>query len=219
MKRVLAVFDVDYVLVNGETQNFLSRYLLCRGFMKAGMFLRIIWWFMGYRFGLIKDTYTIRQEAYTVFNGWTMDDMKTRMRDFFSSEIKGRLCKEMVCLVRDHIQKQHVVVILSASLEPLVACIADYLGVSGCMATRLLITEGYYTGTIEGEVPYGAHKASALKAFMEQSCEEFSQVFIYADHFSDRELLAMASDPVAINPDTNLRDLAIRKGWEIRDFL
>ncbi|MBF0569867.1 MAG: HAD-IB family hydrolase [Candidatus Omnitrophica bacterium] len=218
MTKILAVFDVDGVLVKGTTQKFLAAYLFKNRKMSLPVFLRTSLWFLLYKVGLSRDTLVIRRVAYQTFRGWSEQDMQRIMADFFNDEIRPRISSEAVALVDEHRGKGHDVILLSASLSAIVDLIGRHVKVDQVIATRLELKDGHYTGRISGEVPYGAQKAQALREFL-QASGAYGDIIVYADHISDAPLLELVGKPVAVNPDEGLRAMAREKGWMIRDLL
>jgi hypothetical protein len=47
---------------------------------------------------------------------------------------------------------------------------------------------------------------------------DLSRSFAYSDSITDRPMLELVGQPVAVNPDRELRRLAQQRGWKIRDF-
>jgi HAD superfamily hydrolase (TIGR01490 family) len=217
MRSVLAVFDVDGVLVKEETQKLLACYLFYRGKLGIGLFLKIVAWFVLYKLHLIKDSFPMRRQAYRIFRGWREDDMHKIMRDFFREVIAPRISGDAIRLLRGHQERREDVLLLSASLSCVVELFAQYLKVPEYIATHLKITEGCYTGDILGDVPYGENKVKAFKQWLEKT-SGYDQVVVYADHISDLSLFELADERKVVNPDGRLRDLAHQRGWSINDF-
>jgi phosphatidylglycerophosphatase C len=88
----------------------------------------------------------------------------------------------------------HRLVIVSASLEPYLAVVAELLGVELCLCTRLEVSDDVrLTGSMAGANCRGAEKARRVRAVVEPNEYE---VWAYGDSAGDEALLALANHPV-----------------------
>jgi HAD superfamily hydrolase (TIGR01490 family) len=119
-------------------------------------------------------------------------------------------------LVRRHLSAGDYVVILSASPQQLVDAVASGLGVQRAVGTRAAVSEGRFTGSLEGPFCYGVGKIARLAA--ELGSDALNSAAAYADSASDIPLLESSHEPVAVNPDRRLLRVAKQKGWPILHF-
>jgi hypothetical protein len=75
-----------------------------------------------------------------------------------------------------------------------------------------------FTGHLIGDLLHGEAKAAAVRALAEREGLDLAQCAAYSDSINDIPMLSLVGRPVAVNPDSALRDEAKRRGWEIRDF-
>ncbi len=144
--------------------------------------------------------------------------MERLARDCFEQEITRRLLPGALARLRWHQRAGHCVVLLSGTLDLLLAPLAEHLGVHARIGTELEVANQRLTGRIIGLHPFGAAKAECLAAMNRAGAFDLTRSFAYADHYADRHLLAAVGHPVAANPDRRLRHLAERHGWMIEDF-
>jgi|tagenome__1003787_1003787.scaffolds.fasta_scaffold19975684_2 phosphatidylglycerophosphatase C len=98
-----------------------------------------------------------------------------------------------------HLEQGHRVVIVSASYEPYVRVVADALGVSDVIATRLALDDAdLCTGLIDGPNCRAVEKVNRLAQWLtEQGLSRTDiELWAYGDSSGDRELLAWADHPV-----------------------
>jgi phosphoserine phosphatase len=108
--------------------------------------------------------------------------------------------------------------IVSSSPEEVVRPLARHFGVSGVIATRAEVgPDGRYTGELEFYA-YGQQKADAVRAIAERTGLDLQGSYAYSDSITDLPLLQAVGNPVAVNPDKELRRAAEEHGWQIRDF-
>jgi phosphoserine phosphatase len=95
--------------------------------------------------------------------------------------------------------------------------LAEHLGEVGVIASRPEVEDGKYTGALEFYC-YGEDKAVALREIAEAEGIDLASSYAYSDSITDLPMLEVVGNPVAVNPDRDLRKLAEKRGWQIRDF-
>ena len=91
------------------------------------------------------------------------------------------------------------------------------LGADDVIATQLEIVDGKYTGEIE-YYAYAEEKARAIRALAEERGYDLEGSFAYSDSITDVHMLEVVGHPHAVNPDRELRKVAIAKGWPVLVF-
>ena len=77
--------------------------------------------------------------------------------------------------------------------------------------------DGVYTGRLEQRL-YGTAKAEALAEFAIVEDVELASSTAYSDSHSDVPFLEAVGNPVAVNPDRELRRTAEERGWPVLRF-
>src|SRR5205823_2986084 len=109
------------------------------------------------------------------------------------------------------------VYIVSSSPEEVVKPLAEHFGVTDVLATRAKVEDGKYVGEIERYV-YAEGKADAIRDIAAELGIDLGNSFAYSDSITDLPMLEAVGNPVAVNPDRDLRREAEKRGWQIRDF-
>lgn len=214
----IVFFDVDNVIIRGQTQKYLLKYLFKKRKISFCLFVQLCIWFLLYKWGIVKDTAKIRKKAFSSFCNWSYQDSKIIFDDFFRSVLEVKIHLKCVNIIKKHILDGDIVVLLSASLSEIVNRIKDYLSVSYAISTYLEVVDGKYTGRILGEVPYGGKKVDKVKEFIKSNNMEKWKTCAYADHISDLSLLNMVDYPIVINGDRELMQIAKDKSWPSYGF-
>jgi HAD superfamily hydrolase (TIGR01490 family) len=108
--------------------------------------------------------------------------------------------------------------IVSASPYGIVAPLAQSLGMTGAIATKGKVVDGYYTNELDGPFVYGQGKAEAITQLATERQYDLLASYSYSDSISDLPMLEIVGHPVAINPDSQLEDIAHDRGWPIVIF-
>lgn len=119
--------------------------------------------------------------------------------------------------LQEHQAQGHSVAIISGMLAPCLAVIGEELGVRDLIGTQVEIRAGVHTGRIVPPIIKGADKAKKTVEYFAGLGKDldWSGSYAYGDSISDRGLLEMVGNPVAVYPDADLRALAQSRGWEI----
>lgn len=108
--------------------------------------------------------------------------------------------------------------IVSASPEGLVTPLAASLGMTGAIATKGEVVDGFYTGEIDGPFVYGVGKSEAIGRLATDRGYELELCYAYSDSISDLPMMEMVGHPVAVNPDSELYSIARERGWPVVVF-
>ena len=74
------------------------------------------------------------------------------------------------------------------------------------------------TGRLAGPFCYGPGKVDAIHELARWEGLDLAQCYAYSDSASDLPMLEAVGHPVAVNPDSRLERLALRRGWPIVIF-
>jgi HAD superfamily hydrolase (TIGR01490 family) len=150
--------------------------------------------------------------------GWDRAQVERLVEDVILEVIDPYVYAEALDLMELHRSEGRRIYIVSSSPEEVVRPLARHFGVSGVIATRAETgPDGRYTGELEFYA-YGDGKAEAVRAAAERSGIDLSRSFAYTDSITDLPLLEAVGNPVAVNPDKELRKAAEERAWPIRDF-
>jgi phosphoserine phosphatase len=110
------------------------------------------------------------------------------------------------------------VVIISSSPVEVVEPLGRYLGADEVIGTVSEVDEaGRYTGRLEFYA-YADGKATAIRRMAEEWGFDLAECFAYSDSATDLPMLEIVGHPVAVNPDKELKAIAVDRGWTVLDF-
>jgi len=217
-----AFFDVDGTLLDLRSMTRFQDFYLRRegpgpralGAARSGLFFTrfACWQLLG------KDRNFLNRAYYRSYRGRSPDVIRARAEEWFAFEKQRRndlLIAPAVRALEAHRARGDVPVFVSGSLTELLEPLARELGVMHCLATRLQVRDGRYTGEIEGPQMIGEGKATAIRAFLTEHGADASACFAYGDHSSDVPMLEAVGHPVAVAGDRRLAEHARQRGWAI----
>src|SRR5262249_53028904 len=121
-------------------------------------------------------------------------------------------------LAQMHLDAGQRVWLVTATPVELAMIIARRLGLTGALGTVSESVDGVYTGKLVGEMLHGPAKARAVRALAATEGLDLRRCTAYSDSVNDVPMLSAVGTAVAVNPDSQLRDVAKERGWQVRDF-
>jgi hypothetical protein len=107
------------------------------------------------------------------------------------------------------------VYILTAASQEMADLLARVLAFDGGLGTRSEIVDGHYTGRPAGPFNYREGKVISMRDLAEREEIDLAASFAYSDSESDLPMLRAVGQAVVVNPDAQLRRIALEEGWEI----
>jgi phosphoserine phosphatase len=102
-------------------------------------------------------------------------------------------------------------------LQEVVEGVARSLGFDGAVGSLAETADGVYTGRLERRL-FGQAKADILGELAEAEQLDLDASTGYSDSYTDLAFLERVGKPVAVNPDRELRKVAMARGWPVRRF-
>lgn len=218
---VAAFFDIDNTVIRGS-----SMFHFARGAASHGLLT-----------GRDIAGFAISQARFALFGGEDMDDMAEAIEaglafvsgkpaseitalaeDVFDEIMKDKMWPGTLALAQRHLDAGEPVWLVSAAPIELARVIADRLGFTGALGTVSEIVDGRYTGVLVGHPLHGVAKAEAVRALANRDQLDLSRCWAYSDSANDLPMLTSVGHPVAVNPDSDLREQARDNNWPIYNF-
>ncbi len=215
-----AFFDLDKTVISRSSTLALSRPLYRAGMVSRAQLLRGAYAQLVYLLvGADEDKMErLKEGMLQLTKGWDRTQVEQLVENVILEVIDPYVYAEALDLMELHRSEGRRVYIVSSSPEEVVRPLARHFGVTGVIATRAAIgPDGRYTGELEFYA-YGPRKADAVREVAERAGIDLTRSFAYTDSTTDLPLLEAVGNPVAVNPDKELRKVAEERGWPIRDF-
>ena len=103
--------------------------------------------------------------------------------------------------------------ILSAGVQEVVQLAGQHLGVDSVLATQAQVKDGLYTGALLTDVHTPTGKGRVMRDLVDR---QGPPAFAFGDSSGDEEMLAIAINPVALNPNDELANVARERGWTVQ---
>ncbi len=136
-------------------------------------------------------------------------------QQFMISKIEPNILPKAEELLARHRTKGDTLLIITATNRFITGPIAERLGVDDLIAVDPEMVDGRYTGRVAGVPSYREGKVTRLEAWLEgQECT-LDDAWFYSDSHNDLPLLEVVDNPVAVDPDDTLRQVAEERHWRI----
>ena len=214
-----AFFDLDKTVVSKSSSLALTRPmyragLVTRGQLLKGAYAQLVYLLLG---ADEKKMDRVKESLLALTKGWDQAKVEEVVREALLEYIDPYFYQEALDLIELHRALGRKVFIVSSSPEEVVRPLVERLGEVDVIATKARIVDGKYTGEMEFYC-YGEGKAEAIRRTAEEQLVDLSGSYAYSDSITDLPMLEAVGNPVAVNPDRDLRREAERRGWKIRDF-
>lgn len=219
----LAIFDFDGTMFLKDTLPFLLKLWKEFGYSKARLtrvYASLGAMYILYKIGLHnahrreKGAITVMNRFARLFLGMSREQVEAYF-DRCADVIAGLLNADVVEEIADTKALGCRTVLLSGCFEYLLKAIGARFGIDTVIGTKLNYKDGVVDLKRPLEVIYGPEKTARLRSMFKDGEIDWAGSFAYADSLSDAPVLELVGNPVAVNPDGELKARAERSGWRI----
>lgn len=218
-RRVAAFFDLDKTIIASSSTLAFSRPLYQNGLINRRAALRTAYArLMFTQAGTdTEQVAALRAQLTELCRGWDVAQVRAIVEETLHDVVDPLIYAEAASLIRRHREQGHDVVVVSASGEEMVRPIAELVGATHSVGTRMTVADGRYTGGIDFYC-YGEHKATAIRELAAANGYDLAACHAYTDSSTDLPMLEAVGHPTAVNPNRALRRLAVQRGWPVLAF-
>lgn len=217
MSGIAAFFDVDGTLVKSNIVHSYAFFARNPG-RPVDALKRTLGLFGSIPLLYAADVYdrkAFNELFYLNYKGLSLDRIRALSEEHFDAIWRPNLLKDGVTLVEQCRRAGCRIVLVSGSLEPLLAPLARTLKVDDFVGNRLEIIGDTCTGKLMAPIVAGAYKARWIRDYARTHDLDLERSFAYSDSYSDFPMLAVVGRPSVINPDMQLKAAAKSQQWPI----
>jgi HAD superfamily hydrolase (TIGR01490 family) len=219
VSRAAAFFDLDRTLLRRS-----STLALAPAFRRHGVITRAqvakaaFWQLLFVARGTSKERVrAASEEGLMLLRGYTPERMQTLVAESLETVLRPLVYAEPLRLLERHRDQGEPSYIVSAALQEVVDAIALDLGFDGALGTLCEVEDGAYTGRSIRSL-HGENKAAAVRELAADEGLDLTVSTAYSDSHTDLPFLEVVGNPVAVNPDRQLRRIAAARGWPTLRF-
>ena len=208
------IFDLDDTLLCGDCEAGWINFLVNKGLLDNEEYSSKLNQFdIDYRKGILNfEEYSSyiqsplkNLDVSTVEN--LVDEFIKKNIDDLTDDLTTELLKEA--------NSADKVLIASGSHDFLVKGFAEYFGIEFSIGTPVEIKKDIFTGNLSGEPTFNEGKVKAVKNWCSENNLEIEDSIFYSDSINDLPMFEACGDPIAVNPDDNLKEIAINRSYKI----
>ena len=144
-----------------------------------------------------------------------MNQLEELRLKFISEKINPIILTKAQELIKTHVNRGDHPLIITATNDFVTRPISALFGVSDLLACIAEVKNGKYTGASIGIPTFREGKVIRLKEWITANQKSLEGAWFYTDSHNDLPLLGVVDNPVAVDPDAILRNIATDKGWKI----
>lgn len=216
-----AFFDLDKTLIPGSSLFLLARGLYERDMFRVRDLARWGWGHLMFRLRgeQTKNMQKSRDSTLSFVTGRHRDELMEWGREIAGERILPLVYEDIVRVIQGHKDRGDQTFLVTAAPIELAEFVANELGMDGAIATvSELDPDGYYTGRLVGSIMHGPEKAKAVAELAAERGLDLGECAAYSDSVNDLPLLESVGFAHAVNPEGELRKIALRRGWPIHEL-
>jgi HAD superfamily hydrolase (TIGR01490 family) len=219
MASTAAFFDLDKTIIAKSSTLAFSKPFQAGGLISRKALLRSVYSQFVYVVGGADHDQMEKMRRFMseLVAGWDVSTVREIVADTLHNIVEPLVYDEAVQLIEEHHAQGHEVVIVSASGTEVVEPIGEMLGADHVVATRMEVEDGKYTGNI-ALYAYAEEKATAIRSLAEERGYDLADCYAYSDSVTDLHMLEEVGHPFAVNPDKELRRIAVERDWPVLVF-
>lgn len=211
----LAIFDLDNTLLSTDSDHAWGEFLLEQGAVDPVEYRQANERFMAdYNAGTL-DINAFLAVALKPLADNTPEQLNAWHQQFMASKIEQHILPKAEELIARHRARDDTLLIITATNRFITGPIAKRLGIDHLIAVEPEIVDGHYTGKVSGVPSYREGKVVRLQAWLEDQEITLDGAWFYSDSHNDIPLLEKVDNPVAVDPDDTLRNVAEERHWRI----
>jgi HAD superfamily hydrolase (TIGR01490 family) len=211
----IALFDLDYTLLDFDSDHAWGDFLCKRGKVDAAWYRsQNDAFYADYRAGRLDMDAFLRFSLKPLGDRPYAELLSLRV-EFMAEEGTAKILPKALELVRSHRDAGDRTAIVTATNRFVTEPFAKIFQVDALMATEVEMDQGRPTGKAVGKPCFREGKISHAKAWLDSFGGRFEECVFYTDSFNDLPLLLKVGRAVAVDPDPSLSAEARVRQWGV----
>ena len=211
----LAIFDIDYTLIAGDSDLLWGEFLCERNYVDSNVYkAEHEKYYKDYLSGKL-DINNFLKFQLKVLGENDLNLLKKWRKDFFEEKIRPVILPKAYQLIDKHRNQNHDLLIITATNRFIVEPIASEFKIENIIACEPEMYNEQFTGKFTGTPSYAEGKVERFNDWLKTIGRRLEESWFYSDSHNDIPLMKEVNHPVAVDPDESLKNEAIKIGWPI----
>lgn len=210
----LAIFDLDNTLIGGDSDCLWGDFLSEQGYIDSDAYKKGHERFYEQYTAGTMDIYEFLEFQLKVLADNDRTQLEAWRKCFIEEKIKPIMLTKAIQLINDHRNKNHELLIITATNRFITEPIAKAFNIDNLIACEPEVIDGQYTGKVSGIPSFNAGKVTRLHAWLEKY-EQVEESWFYSDSHNDIPLLKEVDHAIAVDADEKLIEEAEKRDWPI----
>lgn len=219
----IAIFDFDGTLFTQETIPFLLKQYGKIGYSKwiqTRVFVRLIILLLRYKLTKKMDKEAFRGQATRIYLSMLKGMNEEQVKNYFKKTIPGilnHINADVLGELRTCQQAGYHTILLSGCFDEILNHLQSHLGFDISLGSQLHYHKSGAGLDFSRDIVInsGKNKISSLEAYLVKVDVDWEASKAYGDSYYDYDVLSLVGDPVAVNPDERLLEIAESSNWRI----
>jgi phosphatidylglycerophosphatase C len=189
LQKIIAFFDFDGTITTNDTMLELIKFSKGKPAYYLGM-IKLSPFLIAMKLGLMPTAKAKEKMLTLFFGGASLNVFNDTCKRFAETKLPALIRPSAINKIKEHLAKQHQVVVVSASAENWVNnwCIQNGIKY---LATKLEVIDDKITGKLNGANCNGEEKVNRIKA--EYDLSAYKEIYCYGDTKGDKLMLQLAT--------------------------
>jgi len=211
----LAIFDLDNTLISDDSDHLWGEFLVEQKLVDSDEYAEANTQFYNdYCQGKL-DINEYLNFALSFLAEHPLEKLHQWRDQFIDEKIRPLVLPAAQQLVEKHRAQGDQLMVITATNRFVTEPIVELFNIPNMLATEPELINGRYTGQYIEEPCYQHGKVIRLENWLKTNHQNLDNSTFYSDSHNDIPLLEQVSHPVAVDPDKQLNQYAIDKGWSI----
>jgi HAD superfamily hydrolase (TIGR01490 family) len=211
----LAIFDLDNTLLSGDSDFLWGQHLVARGVVDGATYEAAnARFYADYKAGRL-DIHAFLAFALRPLRDNPMEALLAWREEFLETRITPLIGRPALELVERHRSAGDTLLVITATNAFVTAPIAERFGIPHLIATEPERDAAGFTGRVAGIPAFREGKVQRLEQWLGEHGGSIEGSHFYSDSINDLPLLELVSNPVAVDPDPLLAEVARAREWPI----
>lgn len=211
----LALFDLDNTLLAGDSDYLWGMFLAEKGIVDRHSYEQENQrYYDEYKAGTL-DIYQFLAFSLKPLADNDLGLLNTLHQQFMSDIIRPLMSKPAFDLIAKHRAAGDTLMVITATNSFVTTPIVKAFGIDNLLATEPEINSHGYTGRVAGVPCFREGKVTRLQSWLDEHKLNLQGSWFYSDSHNDLPLLREVDHPVAVDPDEQLKSVAIKEKWPV----